>query len=142
MPIPPIVPLGRVRGLPTPEFSMRIKMLEDAKGMPDGITLTRYMADEEYDVPNTLAKCFFDMGAAELLDVIEVSPLTFAEETPPVEEVPTQVPDVEEDPVIDPERENLWMMTTEPQTYLFRYPNGPSAALAKYVLGRTDVRPE
>jgi hypothetical protein len=39
---------------------MRIKMTRNKHGSPDGFSVTHYVQDEEYDVPEGLAKAFVE----------------------------------------------------------------------------------
>lgn len=45
--------------------TVRVLMLKDAVGAPDGITKTHYAAGQEYDLPTDLADCFFSTGDAD-----------------------------------------------------------------------------
>lgn len=49
----------------TPKPTIRVLMLKDAMGAPDGVTLKRYEAGKEYDLPEDLAGCFFSTGEAD-----------------------------------------------------------------------------
>jgi hypothetical protein len=45
--------------------TMRVIMLADAVGYPDGFTKHSYAKGKEYDLPEDLAKCFFSAGQAD-----------------------------------------------------------------------------
>ncbi len=50
--------------------TVKIKMLKSENGSPDGITVLRYMADQIYDVPESLAEIFIEtMGVAQPVSV-------------------------------------------------------------------------
>lgn len=44
---------------------MKVKMLKNAKGCPDGHTLTEYAAGNVYDISDDLAACFISTQEAE-----------------------------------------------------------------------------
>lgn len=48
-----------------PKPTIRVLMLKDAVGAPDGITRTEYQAGQEYDLPEDLAGCFFSTHSAD-----------------------------------------------------------------------------
>jgi len=50
---------------PSEQQTVRVLMLRDAWGAPDGITRTFYAAGEEYDLPADLAGCFFSTSDAD-----------------------------------------------------------------------------
>lgn len=50
---------------PVEQQTVRVVMLRDAWGAPDGITRTFYAAGEEYDLPADLAGCFFSTSDAD-----------------------------------------------------------------------------
>ena len=45
--------------------TIRVLMLADAVGAPDGVTRTEYQAGQCYDLPEDLAGCFFASGQAD-----------------------------------------------------------------------------
>lgn len=45
---------------------MKIRMLQDAPGSPDGITVNEYDKGKVYDVPDALADTFVKYGLAEV----------------------------------------------------------------------------
>jgi hypothetical protein len=47
---------------------VKIRMLEDAPGSPDGIRVNQYEAGVEYDVTASLGEAFVQHGHAELAD--------------------------------------------------------------------------
>jgi hypothetical protein len=47
---------------------MRIKMLKNAKGSPNGYDLAHFEAGQEYDTTEALAKCFIEDGAATAVE--------------------------------------------------------------------------
>jgi len=47
---------------------VKVKMLRTAKGSPDGIQINVYEEGKVYNIPDDLAKCFFDIGACELVE--------------------------------------------------------------------------
>lgn len=51
---------------------MLVKMLEDAPGSPDGVTVNDYAGGETYDVTSDLAYVFVAQGFAELVEAPEV----------------------------------------------------------------------
>lgn len=53
------------RPVPVERPTVRVLMLKDAVGAPDGITKTHYVAGQEYDLPLDLADCFFSTGEAD-----------------------------------------------------------------------------
>lgn len=65
--------LYRGPGAPPKEQKPTIKvlMLKDAVGAPDGITRTEYRAGETYDLPEDLAGCFFSTGEADPAEAYE-----------------------------------------------------------------------
>ena len=58
---------------------MKIKMLMDAGGCPDGIKLVHYKKDEVYDLPADLAGCFISRGEGEVVKEKEAAPENKAE---------------------------------------------------------------
>lgn len=50
---------------PVEQQTVRVVMLRDAWGAPDGITRTLYEGGREYDLPADLAECFFSTGEAD-----------------------------------------------------------------------------
>jgi hypothetical protein len=48
--------------------SMRIRMMMDKSGSPDGIAVIEYKKNGIYDVPPSLGSVFISMGAAVLSD--------------------------------------------------------------------------
>ena len=44
---------------------MRVKMLKDAPGSPDGITVNEYLKGDVYEVTNSLGAAFIAQGAAQ-----------------------------------------------------------------------------
>jgi hypothetical protein len=53
---------------------VKIKMLEDAPGSPDGIHVHDYQAGVEYDVTTSLGEAFVQHGHAELADTPATKP--------------------------------------------------------------------
>jgi len=54
---------------------MKIKMLEEAKGSPDGVTVKIYEAKKEYNMPSSLGKVFVEqmkVGVEVKSKVIEI----------------------------------------------------------------------
>lgn len=43
---------------------MRVTMLKEEKGSPNGIRVEKYLANESYDMPERLANVFIDIGSA------------------------------------------------------------------------------
>lgn len=52
---------------------MRVKMLVDAPGSPDGVTVNEYTEGEVYEVTESLAAAFVANGLA-VEDVVDVAP--------------------------------------------------------------------
>lgn len=137
MPVPPIEVI-RHRA---PEIVvMKIRMLTDDVGCPDGYTRTQYKEGEEYEVPEVLGNAFVnkDKPSAE-----EVG--TARRTVGPSETKPASPGENKED--VDPEEErreriNHWPMTMPPGQYLERFPSAPKSDLARWVLGQTDEKPE
>lgn len=50
---------------------MLVVMKETKKGSPNGITVNVYNKDQEYDLPENLAKTFLKMGACKMVTVPE-----------------------------------------------------------------------
>lgn len=50
---------------PSEQQTVRVLMLRDAWGAPDGITRTFYAGGQEYDLPTDLAECFFSTSDAD-----------------------------------------------------------------------------
>lgn len=48
-----------------PKPTIRVLMLKDAVGAPDGITRTEYQSGVEYDLPEDLAASFFSNASAD-----------------------------------------------------------------------------
>ncbi len=44
---------------------MRVTMLKEEKGSPNGIRVEKYLANESYDIPERLANVFIDIGSAK-----------------------------------------------------------------------------
>lgn len=44
---------------------MKVKMLKNEKGSPDGLTVVYYKEGSEYDLTDRLAEVFIGMGVAE-----------------------------------------------------------------------------
>ena len=53
---------------------MRVKMLVDAPGSPDGVTVNEYSQDQVYDVTHDLAAAFLANGLAVEDDADPVAP--------------------------------------------------------------------
>lgn len=47
---------------------VKIRMLEDAEGYPNGVTLEKFAEGEEYTTTQDLADCFVVDGHAEYVD--------------------------------------------------------------------------
>ena len=47
---------------------MKIKMIADDRGAPDGHTVETYVKGEEYDLPKWLAEHFIETDKAELAE--------------------------------------------------------------------------
>ena len=43
---------------------MQVKMIQTATGSPNGINVQKYSVGEPYDIPDSLAKVFLEMGVA------------------------------------------------------------------------------
>ena len=50
---------------------MRLKMLRDDRGSPNGIAVEDYKAGEEYEIPYSLARVFIHLGSAIEITVAE-----------------------------------------------------------------------
>jgi hypothetical protein len=86
-------------GYPKREVKPTIKvlMLRDAVGAPDGITRTEYSAGQEYDLPEDLAGCFFSTGHADPAEA-HTQPETASPKGPAERELSTEpdtVPQIE-----------------------------------------------
>jgi outer membrane biosynthesis protein TonB len=78
---------------------VKIKMLEDAPGSPDGIHVQDYEKDVEYDVTDSLGEAFVQHGHAELAEPTpEPEPEPEPEPTPEPEPEPTPEPEPEPEP--------------------------------------------
>ena len=64
---------------------MKIKMLSDDEGYPNGIHLKSFLAGEIYDVPENLARDFIAQGSAELAEQLPAEA-----EALPAEDVPAE----------------------------------------------------
>lgn len=123
---------------------MIIKMLTDARGCPDGFTQTLYRkSDEPIEVPDHLGHNFVVSGYAEELGKVErPEAIDDPDEGEEQAEAKPDIPEATEEDEIVESREDAWEMKMEPGKYLFRFPTGPKAALARYVLGLSDDKPE
>jgi len=90
---------------------MRIKMLSDKKGSPDGLRVVEYKKDQVYDMPNELAIVFIDqLKVAEKHSREEVlTPETLIDDPKPIETPENMVTEKEEieTPEVKPEKEEI-----------------------------------
>lgn len=66
---------------------MKVKLLVDAPGSPDGVTVNEYSEGEVYEVTDSLGTVFIEQGLAEATED-DVTP-----DAEPVEEVPDESPE-------------------------------------------------
>lgn len=66
---------------------MRVKMLTDAPGSPDGVTVNEYSKGEVYEVTDSLGTVFIEQGLAEATED-DVTP-----DAEPAVEVPDESPE-------------------------------------------------
>lgn len=52
---------------------MRVKMLTDAPGSPDGVTVNEYSQDDVYNVADQLGAVFVDHGLAVEVDPVDLA---------------------------------------------------------------------
>ena len=110
---------------------MRVKMLKRAPISPNGINIVDAHPDDEYDLPHDMATAMARDGLCELLEEVAVE----AEEEEPDPTDDSEV-EKEQDPNEPAEgRGEHWEKSMPPATYLDRWPEGPAAPLARWVLG-------
>lgn len=106
---------------------MRLLMKETRRGSPNGVDVNRYLEGEEYDLPETLANVFIGNGWAEEVE-LETEEDSEEDESEDAQENDEEV-DLQEGSLADE-----WEGKLGPYDYLTRWPDGPSAELAKNIL--------
>lgn len=72
--------------------TIRVLMLRDERGCPDGFTPTTYKAGQIYELPEDLAGCFFSCGAADPAEAHGQPSAALSRPAEGAENVPESVP--------------------------------------------------